>query len=114
GHPEQDEQGGRVFAVHPRGKHQIEIELGRGDVNLAAIAPGAIVWKTDDPRLRRRLEHSFSRDVVVHRTPIDAEVSAHVGRKLSIRFVAGEQSAEVEWDRPLEPAAKFPVTEDML
>src|SRR5205085_9397704 len=55
GHPEQDEQGGRVFAVHPRGKNRIEIELGRGDVNLHAIAPGAIVWKTDDPAIRKRL-----------------------------------------------------------
>src|SRR5262249_34321380 len=67
GHPEQDEQGGRVFAVHPRGKNRFEIEFGRGDVNLRAIMPGAIVWKTDDPETRKRLEHSFSRDKVFRR-----------------------------------------------
>ncbi len=64
GHPEQDEQGGRVFVVKEPGRGLVEIELGRGDVNLRAIAPGAIVWKTDDPAIRKRLEHSFSRDVV--------------------------------------------------
>jgi len=50
GHPEQDEQGGRVFAVRPIGHGQIEIETRRGDVNAAAIAPGSIVWKTMTPR----------------------------------------------------------------
>jgi putative protease len=45
GHPEQDEQGGRVLSVTPRGKHAIELEFRRGDVNLSAISPGAIVWK---------------------------------------------------------------------
>jgi putative protease len=109
GHPEQDEQGGRVFAVHPRGR-QIEIELGRGDVNLSAINPGAIVWKTDDPALRKRLEHSFSRDAVVNRRPLDVRVFAHVGMKLRIAFTERDESVEVEWDKPLEAAQKFPLT----
>ncbi len=93
GHPEQDEQGGRVFTVTPRGKRMMEIELGRGDVNLAAISPGAIVWKTDDPQLRKRLEHSFSRDTVVNRIPVDVHVIARVGQTLKIEFQVVEPHA---------------------
>ena len=107
GRPDQDEQGGRVFAVHLRGRKQVEIELGRGDVNASALGVGATVWKTDDPAVRRRLEHSFSRDTVAHREPITAEVRAHVGERLSIRF----GSTLVEWDKPLERAVKFPFSE---
>jgi putative protease len=108
GHPDQDEQGGRVFAVHPRGRRQIEIELGRGDVNPAALSRNAIVWKTDDPALRKRLEHSFSRDTVVNRLPLRAELRAHVGDKLSIRFIDGSSETTVRWDKVLERAVKFP------
>ncbi|HSV14584.1 MAG TPA: U32 family peptidase, partial [Tepidisphaeraceae bacterium] len=111
GHPEQDEQGGRVFAVRPAGRGRIEIELGRGDVNAAAIANGSIVWKTDDPALRRRLEHSFSRDEVVHRAPLTAELHAHVGERLRLRLSDGQAEASVEWDKPLERAMKIPLTE---
>ena len=107
GRPDQDEQGGRVFAVRPRGRKQVEIELGRGDVNAAALSPGAIVWKTDDPAIRKRLEHSFSRDTVAHREPIDCHVTAHVGGLLSIRF----GDIIVEWEKPLEAAQKFPFSE---
>jgi putative protease len=114
GHPEQDEQGGRVFAVKQRSRNQLEIELGRGDVNLSAIAVGAIVWKTDDPQLRKRLEHSYSRDTVVRRVPVDAEVSAHVGQMLRVIFTAGDDRVEVSWDRALEAAQKFPLNEQIL
>src|SRR5439155_11869783 len=87
---------------------------GRGDVNLSAIAPGALVWKTDDPALRRRLEHSFSRDNVVNREPVTVRVWAHVGESVSITFVDGEHSATVTWEKPLEKAQKFPVSEAVL
>ncbi len=114
GHPDQDEQGGRVFAVRAVGKNQIEMELGRGDVNLSAINPGALVWKTDDPAIRKRLEHSFSRDVVAKRRVIRAEVRAHVGEKLVVRLIEGERSAEASWDRLLERAQKFPINEAVV
>jgi putative protease len=113
GHPEQDEQGGRVFVVRPRGR-QLEIELGRADVNLSAIAAGAIVWKTDDPALRKRLEHSYSRDEVVNRVPMDVAIKAQVGQLLQMSFSDGSHEAHVAWERPLEAARKFPLDEPTL
>ncbi|MFN4243224.1 MAG: DUF3656 domain-containing protein [Tepidisphaerales bacterium] len=117
GHPEQDEQGGRVHAVRvlPGRPARLAVELWRGDVSLSAVSPGALVWKTDDPALRRRLEHSFARDTVAHRVPLAAHVRARVGEKLAVRMADGTFVAEACWDeRPLEPAAKHPVTEAVI
>jgi putative protease len=113
GHPEQDEQGGRVLSVRARG-NALELEFHRGDVNLAAISVGAIVWKTDDPALRKRLEHSFSRNIVVHRTPLDISITARAGEPLKLVLKADSQSVEVSAGKPLEVAQKFPATESML
>lgn len=122
GHPEQDEQGGRIFQVRPagpKGKNApvlVEIALGRGDVNLAAISPGAIVWKTDDPAIRKRLETSFSRDTVTHREPLRAHVTARLGTHLTATFTdAANHTATVTWpDRPLERANNRPITLDTI
>jgi putative protease len=113
GHPEQDEQGGRIFALqsHPG---QLELEFRPGDVNLSYINPGAIVWKTDDPAIKRRLEHSFSREIVVHRVPIDFVVYARAGALLEVRAEAEGCTAVARWEeKPLEVACKFPITESV-
>jgi putative protease len=72
------------------------------------------VWKTDDPAIRKRLEHSFSRDTVARRIPLDASVSARVGEKLTITFSDGAGETTASWDRVLEPAQKFPISEELL
>ncbi|HVT89234.1 MAG TPA: DUF3656 domain-containing protein [Tepidisphaeraceae bacterium] len=114
GHPEQDEQGGRIFVVNRRGNNLIEIELGRGDVNLSAIAVSAIVWKTDDPALRKRLEHSYSREGVANRIPLDVHVRAITAQPLSIAFTDEIGSESIVSDQPLDAAQKFPVSEALL
>ena len=65
GHPEQDEQGGRVFEVTPRrGSEALRVELtfGHGAVNFSALSPGCLVWKTDDPDFRKRMDRTYARD----------------------------------------------------
>ena len=65
----------------------IEIELGRGDVNASALATGAIVWKTDDPAIRKS-----ARALVQprHGRPPRADHRSRDGRasasRLAIRF----------------------------
>ena len=115
GHPEQDEQGGRVATVLPRGPGRVEITFERGAVNPAAVASGAAVWKTDDPAVRRRLEQSFARDRVARRIPITARVWAQVGQKLQVlvRDDTGYE-ARIEWDQPLATAQKHPLTEALF
>jgi putative protease len=116
GHPEQDEQGGRIATVGRQKNPNIcEITFDRGAVNPAAVSIGAIVWKTDDPAVRRRLENSFSRDRVARRIAIDADVSACVGHQLVVlvRVDDGHQ-VRVEWEQPLQAAQKHPLTEQLF
>jgi putative protease len=120
GHPEQDEQGGRVASTRElrngrAGKRAVEVTFERGGVSLPAVSVGSLVWKTDDPSLRRRLETSYSRDVVARRVPLSASVTAQVGQPLSItvRYRDGHD-VTVRWDRPLEAAQKHPLTESLF
>jgi U32 family peptidase len=126
GHPEQDEQGGRVFqinaqpvfdsrrrkpAVAPR---FIAIRFRRGDVNLSAIPRGAIVWKTDDPAVRRKLEQSYKRETVARRARVRFAVRAELGGALTLMASAEGHEASASWAGPLARAEKFPITVDVL
>jgi putative protease len=138
GHPEQDEQGGRVFTVEvlkdksrlvtpskSKGKGregtsateslQIRVSFGRGDVNLSAVSVGATLWRTDDPALRRRLERTFTTDKLLPRVAISLEVSGTPGSALRVvgRDDRG-RTAEVTWEQPLETAQKHPLSLELV
>jgi putative protease len=115
GHPEQDEQGGRVFEVHPAHGGRVELVLARGAVNLAAIVSGSIVWKTDDPAFRKRMERSYAQDAPARRVPLTAEVRGRLGGPLQLwlRDANGSEAA-VSWSGPLQQAEKYPATVEML
>ncbi|MEX2215609.1 MAG: DUF3656 domain-containing protein [Phycisphaeraceae bacterium] len=120
GHPEQDEQGGRVSAVRVVSEmnagggarpQAAMITFHHGSVNLGAISVGAIVWRTDDPAIRKRLEHSFSRDQVVHRRKVDVHIVGSAGEPLVLTFREGSgRMATVASDGPIEAARKHPLT----
>jgi putative protease len=120
GHPEQDEQGGRVYEVRPltgSRKHpgRVELMFRRGDVNLAAVAVGSIVWKTDDPALRKRLERSYAQDRGARRLGLKVTVTGSVGGPLhvAVRTETGLE-AQVVWDGPLERAVKYALSAEVL
>ncbi len=117
GHPEQDEQGGRVSSVRvihaakPRAAAEVEIAFHAGAVNLHSITPGAIVWRTDDPAIRKRLEQSFSRDQLVHRKRVDVHVAGSAGQPLTLEFRdESGRCATVVSDDPLAAAVNRPLT----
>ncbi len=126
GHPEQDEQGGRVFGVEPfdvqpmipplhKESRLLRVSFGRGDVNLAAVSVGATVWRTDDPALRRRLEQSFTGDRVVPRIPLSLEFQGDVGSTLRITGRDGSgTSVDIVWEQPLAEARKHPLTQELV
>ncbi|MBP7747198.1 MAG: U32 family peptidase [Phycisphaerae bacterium] len=121
GHPDQNEQGGRIYTVAPvrhaqRGAAmQVLLTFGRGDVSLAALRNGCRVWRTDDPTLRRKLETSFGRDVVVRRVPIHVRIEAAAGQVLAVtvRDEAG-RTARVCSDAALEPARRHSLTVGLI
>jgi putative protease len=67
GHPDQDEEGGRVYEVRPAvsGGNGTEIRFGRGDVDFSRVHAGDKVWKTSDPELDRSLRQSFAANAPV-------------------------------------------------
>ncbi|MCC7086435.1 MAG: U32 family peptidase [Pirellulales bacterium] len=126
GHPEQDEQGGRVVEVRilhiglgnggASGRsREIEVVFYPGSVNLAAVSNGALVWKTDDPRMRRRLEQSYARDVVPNRDAIHFFIRGTIGGavELDVRDAAAIVGNS-RWAGPLQVAQKHPITLELL
>lgn len=111
GHPEQDEQGGRVYRVTPRGERRIELTFAEGHVNLVALSLAAIVWKTDDPALRRRAEQSYNRDKPAKRERLGFELKGAIGGALELvaRDSMGSTGA-AQWEGPLARAERRPLT----
>ncbi len=117
GAQEGEEEGGRVVSVEPlEGRtRQVMLAFRRGDVRPKTVPIGSIVWKTDDPEVRRRLEASYARDVVARPERITIRVRAAAGETLQVTFrdEAGH-SATAAWERPLEPAEKHPLSVEVL
>ena len=111
GHPEQDEQGGRVYRVKQLSSRRLELTFADGQLNLAALALGSLVWKTDDPALRKRAEQSYNRDGGVKRLRVDFELRGAIGEPLELtaRDVAG-RAATASWPGPVARAERHPLS----
>lgn len=117
GHPEQDEQGGRVAAVTRirHGTDRVEVVFAPGAVQRAAIALGSLVWRTDDPDFRRRMQRTYARDDTPRRVPVTVRVSGSIGGVLQVSYSDGAgNSATATWPGPLQPARKHPLTAELL
>ena len=121
GHPDQAEQGGRIFEV--RRGHQgppnndesssrtLELRFGRDAVDSSRLAPGDIVWKTDDPALRKRLQRTFAGDPSAKPTEVTFELQGRAGGPLALTIRdGGGRSATATWPGPLQLAIKHPIT----
>ena len=114
GHPDQPEEGGRVYAVEPRGP-EVLLGFGRGDIQFERVHPGDKVWKTSDPELDRRLRQSFAGDQPRFQRPITLEVDGRAGEPLVLR--ARDEFghvAQVASRLPLVRAEKQPLRSDRL
>ena len=114
GHPDQKEEGGRVYGVDIR-KGETWIRFGRGDVNFRHIQPGDKLWKTSDPELDRRLRQTFVGDQPKFQRPVTIEVHGHAGVPLTV--IARDELghvAQTASSMPLERAAKAPLTSEKL
>lgn len=114
GHPEAQEEGGRVYAVEIKGKEAV-LTFGRQDVNLRRIHIGDKVWKTSDPELDKQLRQSFAGENPQFQRPINLEVYGEVGQPLSA--IARDEVGhivQVESAMVLEEAHTKPITTDRL
>lgn len=117
------EQGGRVFQVLQHGVPQtgevcdgvVALTFDRSGLQTDALYPGQQVWKTDDPRLNKRLRATFTGPDARRRVPLTLRVHAAVGERLQvIAEAANGARGEVCSDDVLEEARRHPLTEDVL
>ncbi|MBO3457162.1 U32 family peptidase [Aetokthonos hydrillicola Thurmond2011] len=114
GHPEAQEEGGRVYSVEMRG-HEAVLIFGRRDLNLRRIHVGDRVWKTSDPELDRQLRQSFSLENPQFLRPIYLEIYGELDQKL-IAIARDELGhiVQVESANSLVEAHTKPLTTERL
>ncbi|MDY3561236.1 U32 family peptidase [Gemmata sp. JC673] len=110
GRPDTQEPGGRVWSVRRAAPGQVELYFADGAVDLASIAVGCDVYKTDDPALRKRLEQSYSQDKPARRVPVRARLEGAIGGTLTLTLTDGASESSAAWAGPLELARKQPTS----
>ena len=114
GHPDQEEEGGRVYTLETRGPEAL-IGFGHGDVDFGRVHAGDKLWKTSDPELDRRLRQSFSGDKPKYQRPIQME--AHGGAGQPMTLIARDEMgnvARVTSAMSLAAAEKQPLSGEKL
>src|ERR1043166_3534247 len=119
GHPEEEEEGGRIFAVqgpksNVRGQ-EVTVTFPREAVNFSRVHVGDKVWKTSDPELDRRLRQTFSGDKPRFQRPIHIEVHGHAGAPMTL--IARDELGNVvqlQSEMPLAGAQNQSLTSDRL
>ena len=110
GHPETEEEGGRVYTVETRGRETL-LGFGHGDLDFSRIHVGDKLWKTSDPEMDRRLRQSFADNTPRFRRPLRLEVHGTAGKPLTV--IAHDEIghiARVDSSAPLAVAANQPLT----
>ncbi len=135
GRPEQQELGGRVFAAdflptavagrnrpigpmrpgsEPGGLN-VELQFDHETFDLSRVSVGSLVWKTDDPALRKRLESSYARDLPTVRQPVHARLAGQLGEPLTLQLSdALGRVVSVSWPGPLEAARSQPLSPEAI
>jgi putative protease len=123
GTPEAEEPGGRVwkverFAATRSGALDVGSDIALSfepeSIDLSAVKSNCDVWKTDDPALRKRLEHSYSQDRPARRVPVSARLSGAVEAPLTLTLADGTATASATWPGPLELARNRATTPDEM
>ncbi len=119
GHPEELEEGGRVFEVRSlksevrRGES--ELTFGNNAINFSRVRVGDRLWKTSDPALERQWRQSFEGDSPKFQRPLSMEVHGRVRQPLTL--IARDEDGHVaraESSMPLAAAEKQALTPERL
>jgi putative protease len=120
GHPEEEEEGGRVYEVQRpksegRNGELAELRFGRGDIEFKRIHVGDKLWKTSDPELDRRLRQTFEGVTPKFQRPLQMEVHGLAGKPLMLIARDGlGHVARFDSAMPLALAERQPLTSDRL
>lgn len=117
------EIGGRVFEVYQGGRSLkesvctgiVDLAFRHGAIDFSRIRPGQNVWKTDDPRLSRRIRKTYATGIPHRRIALELTVTGTLGKPLQVAAVAATGTVcRVESSQPLVEATKHPLTPEVL
>jgi len=121
GHPEETEQGGRIYEIRPlpapRGGGESPgtlLTFGRDDVDFRRVNLGDRLWKTSDPVLEKRIRQTYTGEKPRFQRPIDLETHGCAGLPLTVIARDGGSVVRVESVMPLTPADHHPLTTERL
>jgi U32 family peptidase len=83
GHPEGDEAGGFVTTAEPAGR-EVWLTFHYPSVRWAGVRVGAVVWKTSDPALDKRLRATYADEKVHFTRPVNFFITGAEGLPLKI------------------------------
>ena len=90
GKPAEREQGGFVHGLEPARGGLTFVRFGREDVDWSQVVAGALLWKTRDQELDKRLHASWAGERPNYRRPISVQVVGRPGQPLRVEFNDGE------------------------
>ena len=110
--PDEPEEGGNVYEVKPIGSTMpgeestlVQLEFGYDDIDYSRIKPGDLIWRTNDPKLYKRLKPLTQTEVPAFTRPVRFEVVAKVGQPLLIAAsIESGLTLEFEHDVQIEAA----------
>ena len=112
--PDEPEEGGNVYEVKEINKTVqtnaskiVKLEFGHGEIDFSRIKFGDLVWRTNDPQLKKRLRKLTHTEVPIFTREISFLVTANVNQPIEIvaQLATGETATHIG-DTPLEPAQK--------
>ena len=120
--PDEPEEGGNIYdvkevnqSVQKDAAQIVKLEFGHGEIDYSRIRFGDLVWRTNDPRLKKRLKKLTHTEVPIFTRPISFDVTATLGAPIAIvATLATGQSANYVGEDPLEASKKRALDIDIL
>jgi putative protease len=93
----------------------VELAFEANSLDLSLIPKGCLVWKTDDPALRKKLESTYTQDKIANRLPITAELRGSLGESVTLTLASDDgNSSAATWPGPLEMARNKPTSKEEI
>jgi U32 family peptidase len=115
GHPEQKEEGGRIYQIEQLQNNKAKISFGKEAINWQRIHLGDRLWKTNDPELDKAMRQTYESEQPQIQQQISLEVHGSLGENLIV--IARDKQgniAQIESDMPLVAAHSQPLQPDNL
>ena len=109
GRDQNRQQGGRLYEIRGR-----RLYFQHRKIDFQRLAPGMLIYKTDDPQLDAALKKSFQRPLEAPRIPVDWLVEGQCGEPLRLVARAYGHEIQVTSEIPLQLADRAPLTSEQL